>query len=341
METVVPNRIPEAHSLLYKKDESSGKIIPNSIRGRFNGRNVLRNASFLVAASAIVLACTACGGKEAKAVNPTAVPQGPSLIAPSVVDKAGEQPLSYDDIYQGATAAAAIPEFGINIPTRASIPTRLLNFSNYQTNNEVIFAIYDHLEALSGYPITNPSLLTTFQHTMEGKPVSLTLVPKQDVITNMTERIMMIVARDAPKPKILPSNINPPLGLTAIDVESGSVLSYIRTASARDPIFGTVEYATTSSLAIEACNQMTYVLVFDNRGIQATGLRSYTMAQEMVCNSIGRTIAGRMLNVPFPEFSQYLRGIKGRIPVFGYSYDYILPTESNYNALAPLGPIIK
>ena len=98
---------------------------------------------------------------------------------------------------------------------------------------------------------------------------------------------------------------------------------------------------TTGAFAVETCQQVVHVVVYDiSENEQKDEMLTLT-GQEVFCNVLGFAIASRLLDIPYPEYTTSLNGLLTIDRRTNILSNKLVPIpRSLYESIKTTGPII-
>lgn len=210
-------------------------------------------------------------------------------------------------------------------------PTIIFNYTNFDINYQAINEMYKTVEYIASFSARDQTI--AFKYQIGG-----------------SERILMLFGRPLSKKRILafiPKNIRVNAG-DQIKPGSGGfttpyphqevVTTFIRPGvSLGEDIAQGLENQATIATAVEVCQQVITPAVVDPK-TNKLHIEELFIAQEVVCNSLGRGIASRMLDIPY---ERYKKNLLPFLVLEGTTEQVFLVTKEFYNLIKPKGRVIN
>lgn len=192
---------------------------------------------------------------------------------------------------------------GGDVPVNSNIPTHIYNMTDFAYNPEAAKEVYTQLEDL-----INPKDTYGLYYDLSG----VRMLFRADSYSGVNFRRTLIVPKGTPRPKLW--TIGQTLdfsqfsAFTNIDTQNIGQRSFIEATDRVDSflpdIFNTAPTKTTLMFAVEACQQIAYVRVFDAAGKdQSSNSLLRLTGQEVFCDILGYGIASAMLDIAYPDYA--------------------------------------
>lgn len=226
---------------------------------------------------------------------------------------------------------------GGEVSVPSGVPTHVYNMTDFSYHPETAQEIYKQVAG-----IINQGLYYNFP---EGR-----MLLRAHGYSDVAYRRTLIVPQGTPRPKqwITATNIDfsKVYGWTNKDRQNLGQRTFIEATTYPDPSLPTLLRKmpgnTTTTFAVEACQQVVHVVVYDlnekeqqDEGLTLTG-------QEIFCNILGFAIASRLLGIPYPEYLNSLSGLSTIDRRTNTLSNKLVPIpRSLYEGVQTTGPIIS
>lgn len=261
-------------------------------------RNKVEAAGIVAFSALILTACSDSKISEEISLLPSVSATTTSTAPEQINSQAAEEIIN--TVYPEYSVAGLRLRDAAIVSVKSQVPTTVLNFTDYEYNPDVARAIYSFLEVQAETKIVNGELLANgFKYKINNNDYLLALTPSSELIKS---RVAVIVPENSPRPSW--SSFDTP-AFTRRHFDDSYAHSYIEASTLNSSLEN--QEGATAGLAVEACQQTVIVRVFDSKSELVMGVKENTIAQEVVCNSLGRLIFSRLLGNSYQRYVEALR----------------------------------
>lgn len=225
---------------------------------------------------------------------------------------------------------------GGEVSVSSGVPTHIYNMTYFSYHPEAAQEVYKQVEN-----IIDQGLYYNFS---EGR-----MLLRAHGYSDVKYRKTLIVPKGTPKPKqwITDSTLDfsKIYAWTNKDRQNLGQRTFIETSihadSSLPALIRAIPGNTTAAFAVETCQQVVHVVVYDvNENEQKDELLTLT-GQEVFCNVLGFAIASRLLDTPYPEYTTSLNGLLTIDRRTNTLSNKLVPIpRSLYESIKTTGPII-
>lgn len=247
----------------------------------------------------LILTTNGCVEKRGIALAPTPVR---TAAATPTVDTG--LPIEVIETYPELLQTGLKVKSGGEVSVPSGVPTHIYNMTDFSYHPEAAQEVYKQVENIidQGFYYNFP----------EGR-----MFLRAHGYSDVKYRKTLIVPKGTPKPKqwITERTIDfsKVYAWTNKDRENLGQRTFIEAGTHADSslpaLIRTIPGNTTGAFAVEACQQVVHVVVYDtNESEQKDEVLTLT-GQEVFCNVLGFAIASRLLGIPYPEYITNLNGL--------------------------------
>lgn len=285
----------------------------------------------LPAFMSLMLTTSACTERGSSIPAPT--PR--TIIATPIVDTG--LPIEVMATYPELLQTRLKVKSGGEVSVQSGVPTHIYNMTDLSYHPETAQEVYKQVE-----DIIDQGLYYNFP---EGR-----MLLRAHGYSDVKYRKTLIVPKATPKPKqwITDSTIDfsKVYGWTNKDRQNLGWRTFIEATTHANPslpaLIRTIPGNTTGAFAVEACQQVVHVVVYDLNDNEEKDESLTLTGQEVFCNVLGFAIASRLLGIPYPEYTTSLNGLSTIDRRTNILSNKLVPIPiSLYESIKITGPIIN